>query len=108
MSDVYDGEWRLMDDDPEMGVRRWWLDLGTHYVMRTEYYETDRMLEFNAALRSETAGQRFGEMRCVASMPMNVWQKTLAPAIQQQDSEYVRKILNDSDFSKFRTFEGRV
>jgi hypothetical protein len=43
-----------------------------------------------------------------ASIPLNVYFEKFAEARTNNDSRYIKKLLNDSDYSKFRTKEGKL
>lgn len=104
-----DGDWRFFDEDPTAGIRRWVLDMGNgQTVMRTEYLETDNLLDANAEVLNASTGQRWGEGKLVARIPMHIWAREILPARQQRDEKYIKKWLNDFDHSKFRTFSGKV
>jgi hypothetical protein len=102
-------DWRLLGFDPETGKTAWMLlqddgvTLKVHTVM-----PVDGMLEENAQMRSMDSGNWAGDMHMVSRVPMHIWQRELADAVQQDDQRYVSKWLNDIDHSKFRTKGGRV
>ena len=54
-------------------------------IIKTEYYVANAFMEANLAQRNATAGQRFGNFRHVASTPMHIWAKEIAPRQQQGD-----------------------
>jgi hypothetical protein len=103
-----EGGWYLMDDDPFTGVRRWGLDLEDRTIIRTEYTVANAFMEANQQQRNATAGERFGNFRHVASIPMHIWAREIAPRQQQGDQASIKKWLNDSDNIPFRTFRGKV
>lgn len=101
--------WYLMDDNPYLGVRRWGLDDENGTTIRTEYYAANTFMEANLTQRNESVGQRFGNgFRHVASIPMHIWAKDIAPREQQGDQQSIKKWLNDSENIAFRTFRGKV
>ena len=100
--------WYLLNDNPYLGVRRWGLDLPEGTIIRTEYYEATAFMEANLAQRNATSGERFGNLRHVASTPMHIWAKEIVPRRQQGDVASLKRWLNDSDQRPFRTFEGDV
>lgn len=104
---VYEGDWRLLDRDPETGVTRWWLDMGDHYIVRTDT-PVQPLLDENARDLSNSAGRRWGDGQRVASIPLDVYYRELHAAQMQKDEKYLRKWLNNADNSKFRTFGGKV
>ncbi|HRA55643.1 MAG TPA: hypothetical protein PLQ83_18440 [Thermoflexales bacterium] len=103
--------WVLFDEDPVTGRKRWMsLDEGPpgKTLWRIEL-PVDGLVDANAEAEKATQGVRFGDWNRVASVPLNILEKTqLDTAIQMGDDKYVSKVLNDSDNSKFRTSRGRV
>ncbi|MFL6711118.1 MAG: hypothetical protein ACJ8HI_23200 [Massilia sp.] len=102
-------DWRLLGFDPDTGKTAWMLlqDDGETLKVRT-VMPVDEMLEENAQMRSMDSGNWAGDMHLVSRVPLHVWQRELAEAVQQDDQRYVSKWLNDSDHSRFRTKGGRV
>lgn len=106
--DIWDDGWLLMEHIPATGITRWVRkDADGNYYLRTDT-DTSALLAHNAEERSMMAGQRWGEGRKVASIPMNMWTNELSEAVQHHDDKYVAKWLNDLDRQKLRTFEGNV
>lgn len=102
-------DWYLMSDNPTLGVRRWGLDLDDKQtIVRTEYYAANSFFESNATEFKETEGQRFGEWRKVASTPMHIAAREILPRLQDGNETSLKKWLNSSDHSAFRTFKGSI
>lgn len=102
-------EWYLLSDDPVLGVRRYALDLDDERsVIRTEYYAVDAFMTANAEQYKASEGQRFGKGRMVASIPMHIWARQIAPRMRDGNIQSLKKWLNDFDNRCFRTFRGRV
>ncbi len=105
---VFDGQWRLLSDDPVLKQRKWFLyDNEGNMVIKTETYVED-MVADNTAMLNESIGQRFGEGRIVARVPLDVYYAKLAEAQAGGDDRYVKKWLDDSDNRAWRTFRGRL
>jgi hypothetical protein len=100
--------WYLMDDNPYHGVRHWGLETEDGTIIRTEYYVANAFMEANQQQRNHTDGERFGNFRHVASIPMHIWARDIAPRQQQQDQASIKKWLNASENIAFRTFRGKV
>lgn len=101
--------WDLISDDPYLGVRRWSKDLDDKTtIIGTEYYAVEHFFEENALHLRESDGHRFGEGKRVASIPMHIWSRVIAPAQREGDMAWIKKWLNDFDNRPFRTFKGRV
>lgn len=79
-----------------------------HGALVTEVIDPTLILDANTELRNATAGQKFGDMAHVGSVPMNIFEEVLFPAMQAGDDEYVKKWLNDADNRGFRTKEGHL
>lgn len=108
MADVYDGAWRLFSYDATTGRSVWVLHQDGRMVFRTDY-PVENLIRDNAAARVEAAGSRFGELSRVASIPLNVYHDSgFAKAHREGDSGFMRRFLNDSDNSAWRTKEGRL
>ena len=100
----------FFDHDPDIG-RTVWLVFNEKGELRGAHVEQDidRIVEANAEAEKATHGQRFGDWNRAASVPLTFLEKTgLDQAIDGGDNRYVSKILNNSDYSKFRTSRGRV
>lgn len=110
MAELSDGQWHLVGDDPQVGIRRFVLVEhvnGKFQVhVKTENYATRLILDANARSRSNTAGRRWGDGQRVASIPLDIWNKHLQTAHNAGDEAYVAKFLNDSDNAALRTFDG--
>lgn len=100
--------WQLVEDDTVRGLRRYRLDMGDYIIQRTEHYRTQALLDNNAQERADMAGQRWGDGKLVARIPINLAWKELIPALIDNDERYVAKWLNDSDHSRFRIKEGKL
>jgi hypothetical protein len=104
---IKDGEWELFDHDFSSGRTVWRYDDGQQVHFRTDY-PVDQIVKDNAVARNEMAGQRWGEGKRIASIPLNVYFDQLNAAQEQDDQKFISKWLNDSDNRAFRTFDGNV
>lgn len=99
--------WRLVSDDPVLGVRRWELDLDdTQTIVRTEYYAAEPFMTANAEERNASDGTRWGDGKRVASIPMHIWAREIAP--RGDDRDFLKWFLNHPDRQAFRVRRGRV
>ena len=101
------GEDWVLWDDTQPGRRVFARFADGRWHTRTEYDAT-ALVEQNQRERNETAGQRFGAWRKVASIPMNMMFDSVGTALKEGDRRFVRGFLNDGDNEAFRTFGGRV
>jgi len=102
--------WVLFDDDREIGRRTYigYDDKGNPRGAHVEQ-EADKIIEQNARTRSFNDGRKWGDYKPVASVPLTLFEKAgLSEAVQAGDRRFLSKVLNDSDYSKFRTSEGKV
>lgn len=100
----------FFEHDPEIG-RTTWLVFDDRGNLKGAHVEqnVDGILAANADAEKLTHGHRFGDWNRAASVPLTMMEKTgLGDAIDAGDGRYVSKILNDSDYAKFRTSRGRV
>jgi hypothetical protein len=103
--------WVLFERDPLTGRRTYFsLDEGPpgKTLWRIEM-PIDGLIESNAEAEKATHGQRFGDWNRVASVPLNIMEKSgLDVAIASRDNKFISKFLNDIDNGKFRTSRGKV
>ena len=102
--------WVLLEDDTELqrktyvGYDEQGQPRGAHVVQ-----EVDPILEQNGLLRSFNDGRKWGDYKPSASIPLTLFEKLgLQDAINSRDRRYLSKILNDGDYSKLRTSDGKV
>lgn len=116
-SESYEEEWDPLN--PPSGwvcvannesYARFEADLGDGRVMlRTQHWGTEAMLDRNQELYNDSEGKRWGDGRVIGSMPMNLYfQKGLHEANVQRDLKYIKKVWNDPDNRKFRSFKGTI
>ena len=104
---IKDGDWTLLSHDEAMGRTVWTMFDGEKTHIRTDY-RTDKIVSDNKAHLLDSAGQRWGGGRRVASIPLNIFYDKLSEANDQRDDKYMSRWLNDSDNAAFRTFSGGV
>src|SRR5690554_740934 len=98
--------WALFSEDAVTGRKVWMsLDEGPpgKTLWRVEM-PIDGLADANAEAVKATEGVRFGDWNRVASVPLNILEKTgLDTAVQMQDDRFLSKWLNDGDNAGFRT-----
>jgi hypothetical protein len=100
----------FFEHDPEIGRTVWLVfdDRGNLKGAHVEQ-EVDDIVDMNRQAAMATMGQGFGDYNRVASVPLTFFeQKGLGDAVDAGDRRYLSKVLNDSDFSGFRTSRGKV
>lgn len=104
--------WVLLEEDPEIKRKTYvgYDDQGHPRGAHVEQ-EVDPILAANARLRSLNAGRtKWGDgYKPSASIPLTLFEKLgMQDAISSRDRKYISKVLNDGDYSKLRTSEGKV
>lgn len=94
--------------DPASGTRVWEYEYEKATIRKTEWYGEARFMEEAASLRKESDGQRFGDGKVVASVPMHVWAREIAPRVKDGNQSSLKRWLNASENAGFRTFRGKV
>lgn len=106
--DIWNGDWKLLDHDPATGRRVWMLVGEEETVFRTTM-PIEGILDTNHERAMATMGNRFGDWRPLASIPLPLYHAShLAEATHGKDDAFVKRFLNDGDFKKFRTSRGGV
>ena len=106
---VRDGDFELLTANPEAGTSTWirYNSDGTATLRKTVMW--DQYLKNNEAIRSATAGQKWGDGKVVSSIPLAYALKTgYGEALKEGDTKWKQKFLNDIEHRKFRTFEGKL
>lgn len=105
-------EFEKLSDD---GMRRqyvYWVDKENGLGFRkTENLAEDTLLKFNQESLNMSHGQRFRDDAIgtrMASVPLNVFYRDLAPRLKDGDEDYIKWFLNHDQNRPYRTFRGRV
>jgi hypothetical protein len=105
---IKDGDFTLLDYDYQTGVSKWVrYEPDGSTTIRTDT-PVQHILDANTEDLNNSTGQRWGDGKRVASVPMDVYERYLMEARKQGDKAFVKRFLNDSDNAKFRTFGGRI
>lgn len=104
MKDPFGGKGYLLSE--YNGVRHWICQDEENpdkwHQCTVEY--TEPLFEENQAIRNETDGQKFGDMRLVASIPAATYFNKILPAKLNGDQKWIKNFLNKSENQKYRTF----
>lgn len=107
-----DSSWRLLSFDPVTGKTDWMKlegDVEGHHQLKVRtVMPVDGLLALAEAERQMDSGNWKGDMHRVSTLPIHLHERLLGEAIRQDDQKYISKVLNDPDWSKFRTKGGRV
>lgn len=97
------------------GLRRqyvYWVDREKGIGFRkTENAVEDELLKFNQESLNMSQGMRFRDDAIgtrMASVPLNIFYRDLAPRLKDGDEDYVKWFLNHNNNRPYRTFRGRV
>ena len=91
------------------GLRRTYTCTIDGYTFRkTENLVEKELLERNRELLNDSQGKRFGDGKVIASIPLNVFYRDMAPRLKEGDDDYVKWFLNHEQHRPYRTFRGRV
>jgi hypothetical protein len=100
------GKGFLMVDDPWHRVWVWFDERGVMH--KCDQTLIDPLLEDIDRRRKAVAGKRWGEGQVVASFPLDMYYRDIVPAKQNGDIEFIKRRINDPDYSKLRIKEGRI
>lgn len=106
----WDGDWRLVDYDPFTDTSEWYLYNHDNTVtIRKIAHNVDQLLDANEDEFNAQLNARWGDGKKVASIPPTIFEDLgLDRALQEGDKAYFKRIINDGDFAKFRTFKGNI
>jgi hypothetical protein len=99
--------WEVFEVTPEYRRSILQIDDNTS-IMRTEWLVSEQMLEQNRQSYNDSFSQRFGDGKVVASVPMHIWSREVAPRLREGDLDFTRWYLNQEKNRPFRTFRGKI
>jgi hypothetical protein len=99
----------------EDGLRRhyvYWIDKAKGLGFRkTENLVEEELIARNQDDLNDSYGKRFRDDAVgtrMASVPLNVFYRDLAPRLKEGDADYVKWFLNNEQNRPYRTFRGKV
>lgn len=104
--DPFKGQGRLLYAYPDKAV--WALDLDDGQIVTCTQRLVEPIIEDNQRAYNDSAGKRWGEGRHIANWPLSFYFKHIMPARRNGDEAYIKRLLNDIDYRKFRRFPGRL
>lgn len=108
---IPDDQWEF-EGMSEDGLRRHyvhWVDKSRGFGFRkTENVIERDLLERNRELYNDSFGQRFGDGKVIASIPLNIFYRDIAPRLQEGDSDFLKWWHNRDENRPYRTFRGRI
>lgn len=104
--------WTCVAYNPISGVSTWLKPDGDEDLLVQERQDIRALLDENQALRSIAAPDWKGDgLHSVARIPLAMLhddQSLLGGAVMANDDKVVARLLNDSDYRKLRTKDGRI
>jgi len=108
MSEIRDGDFTLVDYDPEMGRSIWHVHQDGKDIFRIDF-EVAKTLEANKAEYNAADRGWKGDWHKVASVPHNILHASgFEEANQQRDKKWISNWLNDPNNRGWRTKPGKV
>lgn len=110
-SRIPDDQWTFEGVSSD-GLRRhyvYWVDKANGVGFRkTENLVEEDLLAQNRERLNDSQGQRFGDGKVVASVPLNVFYRDFASRLREGDTDFMRWWLNNDENKPYRTFWGKV
>lgn len=110
-SRIPDDQWTFEGVSSD-GLRRhyvYWVDKANGVGFRkTENLVEEDLLAHNRERLNDSQGQRFGDGKVVASVPLNVFYRDFASRLRDGDTDFMRWWLNNDENKPYRTFRGKV
>jgi len=110
-SRIPDNQWTFEGVSSD-GLRRhyvYWVDKANGVGFRkTENLVEEDLLAQNRERLNDSQGQRFGDGKVVASVPLNVFYRDFASRLREGDTDFMRWWLNNDENKPYRTFRGKV
>jgi hypothetical protein len=81
------------------------------FFRKTENLVEESLLKFNAESLNMSQGKRFNDEPMgtrVASIPLNIFYRDIAPRAKDGDQDFMKWFLNRSENRPYRTFRGKV
>ena len=107
LADPFGGNGYLLTDEPDMRV--WIRDRGDGVIEQCVVSNSDPILEDAARARSDNLNKRWGDGQVIGHVPLDLYFSSgLSEANAERDKKWIAKFWNDIDYSRLRTFEGRI
>ena len=109
LADPFHGKGVLVNATPDKRVWNWFDEENRRWVSCT-VYRVDPILDQNAEDQVDNLNRKWGDGAVAARIPLPLYFEKIAPLRRQGEDgdKAIRKILNDSDYSKLRTRSGRI
>lgn len=110
-SRIPDEQWEF-EGLSQDGLRRHyvhWVDKENGVGFRkTENLVEEQLLARNSESLNASHGQRFGDGKIIASVPLNIFYRDFAKRLKDGDDDFAKWWLNNDQNRPYRTFRGRV
>ena len=104
---LWNGEWVLIHSSPI--TQTYIKDNGDGTSTIKKVTAVDPILESAAADRSDNAGKRWGDGQIIGTVPETIFYRSgYAEAKTNHDKKWLKRVWNDPDNKKLRTFEGNL
>lgn len=108
-TDPFNGKGLLVDSSPD---KRVWICQDEHDPKKTHVcttYRVDPILDANAEDYADNLNAKWGDGDIAARIPLPLYfSETFLPAVQEGDTAYLKRLLNDPDYSKLRRRPGKL
>lgn len=106
------GDWHVLLAHPGEGKYTLACDMGASVAVYSMQIDTSPLFDLNNSDENDSTGKRFGDGQVVARFPDHLLYspelKEVGKAMDEGDRKHLRKVLNDPDFRKLRSFRGRL
>lgn len=111
------GDWRVFSANPDSGsytlieIEQEGEDKAFLVTYKVQL-DTSPLFDMNHEDLVDSNGKRFGDGKVIARVPEHLLYSNeagnLGRAFAEDDKAHVRRVLNDPDYAKFRSFRGRL
>jgi hypothetical protein len=104
------GDWKLVEIGPDFRRSRLYLSEDS-WIEKTEFIQDEELIALNRQEFDDSLTKRFKDDALgtkVASIPLNVFYRDIAPRLKEGDRDYMKWFLNHENNRPYRTFRGKV
>jgi hypothetical protein len=103
---------RVLQQIPDLNLTSYYHELDEPgcdplIIVERVVHDVEPIMDVASIMRNETSGQTFGEMRHVASIPINLYMQGMMEGWARDESD-LKKWINDRDHSRFKTFDKKI
>ena len=109
----YAGDWHVIRALPDTGDYALQCEIDDKMgAVVNVTLDIEPILDLNAEAYNDSNGKRFGDGQVIARVPMSLLYngalEGLGRALNEGDRTKVKRVLNSSDYRKFRSFRGHI